>query len=229
VRLLCRHVGIDQEKQAMKKLAPPSPALVIALVALFVALGGTGYAASQVGGDHATTAAKKTKIKQGKRGPRGLRGPQGPRGPQGLAGPQGPEGARGATGPQGAAGSPAFGMLLGRGVNVPAGTSFLAPSGQLAANANENNVSSFTANAPMRASDLAVTLSVAVGLSDTRTFTLRIGNRDTALSCTVPAGNPGCTSTGSVTIPEGSLISIGSTSTGNPMPTDVRFGWRATG
>ena len=218
----------------MKKLAPPSPALVIALIALFVALGGTGYAASQVGGDHAT-AAKKTKVKQGKRGPRGPRGPQGPRGLQGLTGPQGPQGAQGpqgpqgATGPQGAAGSPASGMLLGRGVNVPAGTSFLAPSGQLASNANENNVSSFTANAPMRASDLAVTLSVAVGLTDTRTFTLRIGNRDTALSCTVPPGNPGCVSTGSVTIPEGSLISIGSTSTGNPMPTDVRFGWRATG
>jgi hypothetical protein len=222
-------VAIDQEKHVMKKLAPPSPALVIALVALFVALGGTGYAASQVSGDHAATAAKKTKVKQGKRGPRGLRGPQGPSGPQGLTGPQGPQGAQGATGPQGTPGSPAFGMLLGRGVNVPAGTSFLAPSGQLAANANENNVSSFTPNAPFRASDLAVTLSVAVGLTDTRTFTLRVGNRDTGLSCTVPPGNPGCVSTGSVTIPEGSLISIGSTSTGNPMPTDVRFGWRATG
>jgi hypothetical protein len=31
-----------------------------------------------------------------------------------------------------------------------------------------------------------------------------------------------------VTIPGGSLISIGSTSTGAPMPTDVRFGWAAT-
>jgi hypothetical protein len=146
-------VALDQEKQVMKKLAPPSPALVIALVALFVALGGTGYAASQVGDDHATAATKKAKAKQGKRGPRGFRGPQGPRGLQGLTGAQGPQGAQGATGPQGAPGSPAFGMLLGRGVNVPAGTSFLAPSGQLAANANENNVSSFTANAPMEASD----------------------------------------------------------------------------
>jgi hypothetical protein len=118
--------------------------------------------------------------------------------------------------------------LLGRGVSVPATTSFLAPSGQLAANANENDVSSFTPNATMTASDLAVTLTVATGLTDTRTFTLRVGNANTALSCTVPAGNVGCTSSGSVTIPPASLISIGSTSTGTPPPTDVRFGWRAT-
>jgi hypothetical protein len=39
------------------KLRPPSPATVIALIALFVALGGTGYAASH----HADAAAKKKK------------------------------------------------------------------------------------------------------------------------------------------------------------------------
>jgi hypothetical protein len=104
----------------------------------------------------------------------------------------------------------------------------LAPSGQLAADANENNVSSFTPNADMTASDLAVTLTVATGPADTRTFTLRAGNADTKLTCTVPAGNTGCTSTERVTIPFASLISIGSTSTGTPAPTDVRFGWRAT-
>jgi hypothetical protein len=203
----------------MRKFCAPSPALVIAMLALFVALGGTGYAASQAGGgDHATTA-KKTKVKRGPRGPRGLRGPQGPQGKDGTQGPAGKNGANGSS---------AFGALLGRGVNVPAGTSFLAPSGQLAANANENNVSSFTPNATTTASDLAVTLTVATGLTDTRTFTLRVGNANTALTCTVPAGNTGCTSTQSVTVPSGSLISIGSTSTGTPDPTDVRFGWRAT-
>ena len=148
--------------------------------------------------------------------------------PRGPKGDQGAQGAQGAQGSPGASGSPAFGALLGRGVNVPAGTSFLAPSGQLAANANENNVSSFTPNATMTASDLAVTLTVATGLGDTRTFTLRVGNADTALTCTVPPGNTGCTSSQSVTIPGGSLISVGSTSSGAPSATDVRFGWRAT-
>ncbi len=206
----------------MRKFATPSPALVISMVALFMALGGTGYAASQAGGGDHAAAAKNAKVKRGKRGPRGL---PGPRGPQGT---QGPQGANGAQGTPGANGSPAFGALLGRGVNVPAGTSFLAPSGQLAADANENNVSSFTANATMTARDLAVTLTVATGLTDTRTFTVRVGNANTTLTCTVPPGNTGCTTTKSVTIPGGSLISIGSTSTGAPMPTDVRFGWRAT-
>jgi Collagen triple helix repeat (20 copies) len=209
----------------MRKLATPSPALVISMVALFVALGGTGYAASQAGGGDHAAAAKKNNVKHGKRGPRGLRGLTGPRGAQGA---QGPQGATGAQGARGADGSPAFGALLGRGVNVPAGTSFLAPSGQLTADANENNVSSFTANATMTARDLAVTLTVATGPTDTRTFTVRVGNANTALSCTVPPGNTGCTSTQTVTIPGGSLISIGSTSTGAPLPTDVRFGWRAT-
>ena len=212
----------------MRKLATPSPALVIAILALFVALGGTGYAATEAGGGAHIPATKKTKVNAGPRGPRGFRGPQGPRGAQGPQGPAGPKGASGTNGTNGTNGSPAFGGVLGRGVNVPAGTSFLAPSGQLTANANENSVSSFTPNATMTASDLAVTLTFATGLTDTRTFTLRVGNADTALSCTVPPGNTGCTSTGSVTIRGGALISIGSTSTGNPNPTDVRFGWRAT-
>jgi hypothetical protein len=205
------------------RIKTPSPAFAVGMAALFVALGGTGYAATSSGGDHSATAAAKTKVVRGPRGPRGPRGIQGPRGAQGVTG------ARGATGTPGAPGSPAFGAVLGRGVNVPATPSFLAPSGQLAADANENNVSSFTPNADTTAGDLAVTLTVATGPTDTRTFTLRVGNRDTVVSCTVPAGNVGCTSTRKVTVPAGSLISIGSTSTGTPMPTDVRFGWRATG
>jgi hypothetical protein len=89
-------------------------------------------------------------------------------------------------------------------------------------------VSSFTPNATVTASDLAVTLSVAPGLTDSRTFTLRVGNANTALTCTVPGGTVTCTSTGSVTIPAASLISLGATSTGAPSATDVRFGWRAS-
>lgn len=220
---------------ARRKLHLPSPALAVALLALFVALGGTGYAAlklpnNSVGSkqirkgavknaDIASNAVTGAKVRPGSLNRSDFN-----------AGslPQGPRGERGEQGTAGAAGSPAFGAVLGRGVNVPAGTSFLAPSGQLLFNANENVVSSFTPNATMTASALAVTLTVATGLADTRTFTLRVGNADTALSCTVPPGNTGCTSTQSVTIPGGSLISIGSTSTGAPSATDVRFGWRAT-
>ena len=159
---------------------------------------------------------------------RAARAPVGPQGPQGNTGAQGTPGSNGSNGTNGTNGSPAFGALLGRGVNVPAGTSFLAPSGQLDAAATENGVDSFTPNATMRASDLAIAVFEAPGPGTSRTFTLRVGHADTALSCTVPEGVTTCTSTGSVTIPEASLISIGSTTTGTPNPTFVRFGWRAT-
>jgi hypothetical protein len=216
----------------------PSPALVIALLALFVALGGTGYAALKLPKNSVSSKQiRKGAVKNSDLAANAVTGPKVKRGSLdrsdfkagtlggGGGGARGPRGPKGATG---ASGSPAFGAILGRGLNVPATPAFLAPSGQLAYDANENNVSSFTPNATMKASDLAVTMTVATGLGDTRTFTLRVGNADTALKCTVPGGNVGCTSTGSVTIPGGSLISIGATSTGAPMPTDVRFGWRAT-
>src|SRR5579859_4539792 len=83
----------------------PSPALVVALVALFVALGGTSYAAfslpknsvgtAQIKSQAVTKAkiAKKTVAAlRGHRGPRGATGPAGPTGPTGPAGPQGASG-----------------------------------------------------------------------------------------------------------------------------------------
>jgi hypothetical protein len=82
----------------------PSFAMVVSAVALFVALGGTGYAATsgshglflaQASGHHKIHNTKFPKIKL-------VRGPVGPRGP---AGPQGPSGQAGATGQQGPAGT----------------------------------------------------------------------------------------------------------------------------
>ena len=85
----------------------PSPAMLVALAALCVAMAGTGYAASclvQSAGPKAEPAADRD-FKNGtsgctcRRGPRGFRGrrgrrgrvgPQGAIGPQGLTGPAGP-------------------------------------------------------------------------------------------------------------------------------------------
>jgi hypothetical protein len=84
-----------------------SPAMVVALIALFVALGGSGYAAAHL--NKSPTAAAKRKPKPPahadaaqdtaliKKQASKLRGPQGPTGPQGLTGPPGP------TGPAGSA------------------------------------------------------------------------------------------------------------------------------
>jgi hypothetical protein len=77
----------------------PSPALVLSLVALFVALGGTSYAAfalpkNSVGSAQIINRSVRTAdlsraavaALRGDRGPGGAAGPQGPAGPQGAAG-----------------------------------------------------------------------------------------------------------------------------------------------
>jgi hypothetical protein len=96
----------------------PSPAMVVACLALSVALGGTGYAATQIARNSITSVqvkdrsllAKDFKRGQLPRGPRGLMGPAGPAGPAGAAGPAGPAGP---TGPSGAA--KAFARILAGG------------------------------------------------------------------------------------------------------------------
>lgn len=112
----------------------PSPAMVVAVSALIVALGGTGYAvtalprnsvgAKQIKRDAVTSA----KVKNGSlrqadfaagqvpQGAAGAPGPAGPPGPRGEAGPQGEVGPRGAIGPKGDTGpstGPAGGDLTG--------------------------------------------------------------------------------------------------------------------
>jgi Collagen triple helix repeat (20 copies) len=83
----------------MIKRSLPTPAMVVACLALFVAMGGTGYAATQLssGKDQATASKKKAK--------RGPRGKQGPAGAKGANGANGANGASGAPGAPGAAGS----------------------------------------------------------------------------------------------------------------------------
>lgn len=96
-----------------------SPAMIVAIVAIVVAMTGSAFAARSLltGADikdgsitkadlapSATASAKKAK-----RGPRGHRGPQGEQGEQGdpgLIGPAGERGPTGATGPEGPVGPP---------------------------------------------------------------------------------------------------------------------------
>jgi hypothetical protein len=104
--------------RSIKKLRP-SPALIVALVALMCGLGGTAIARSMITGkDIAKDAITSRHVKDGslqysdlapstraamapKPGPKGPQGPKGPAGPQGAAGLQGPKGDAGAPGPAG--------------------------------------------------------------------------------------------------------------------------------
>jgi hypothetical protein len=91
-----------------------SPAMVVAMLALLVALTGTAVATTstlitgkQIKNSSITGIDVKNKsltprdFRGSVRGPRGVTGPAGPAGP---AGPQGPQGAQGPAGPQGAPG-----------------------------------------------------------------------------------------------------------------------------
>jgi hypothetical protein len=106
----------------------PSPALIVAMVALFVALTQTGLASRALdatvrdpcncagSGDIVNNSLTSADVKNGSllkkdfkkgqipAGPRGARGPAGANGANGAQGPQGPAGPAGATGPGGPAG-----------------------------------------------------------------------------------------------------------------------------
>ena len=103
----------------------PSPALAVSLAALAVALGGTGYAVTQLPNNSVGTAQIKNnavtgaKVKAGSLDASDFKagqlpaGAQGPAGPQGAAGPQGPTGAAGEQGPAGPSTGTAGGVLSG--------------------------------------------------------------------------------------------------------------------
>ena len=89
---------------------------IVAYVALFVALGGTSYAATRLPAGSVTTrqvkngSLLKRDVKRGQapQGRKGATGPEGAVGPPGQAGSPGAKGDRGPTGSRGA------GMLTGR-------------------------------------------------------------------------------------------------------------------
>jgi hypothetical protein len=113
----------------------PSPAFVVSLVALIVALGGTSYAAftlpkNSVGTRQlkkmavtpAKIAPKTIALFKGKKGATGSQGPRGPQGVQGIQGSPGAQGTQGQAGP----GATTFAITLSRGTTA---LTTLAPVG----------------------------------------------------------------------------------------------------
>ncbi len=76
----------------MPKLSRPSPALIVAAIAIFVAIGGGAWAATGSTKSARYARATNTNASIASRGPRGRRGPRGFRGPRGSRGGQGPAG-----------------------------------------------------------------------------------------------------------------------------------------
>jgi hypothetical protein len=123
------------------RLPRPSPAMVVALIALSVALGGVGYAMSLPRNSVGTKQLKKNAVNSSKVKNRSLLAkdfkagqlPAGATGPQGL---QGPQGVQGTPGQNGAAGAPGATKVVIR----EAAADSTAPAGT-------NNTSTATCNA----------------------------------------------------------------------------------
>lgn len=81
-----------------------SPSLMISVLALFVALGGTAVASSYLITKSSQIKPSVRKALKGHRGADGADGARGPIGLPGAAGPQGPAGPAGASGNQGCSG-----------------------------------------------------------------------------------------------------------------------------
>jgi hypothetical protein len=103
---------------------------VMATIAVFVALGGTGYAASRIprhSVGHAqlrTNAVTSLNVRNGTLRARDFKSsdlPRGPRGPRGPKGSTGSTGSRGATGPTGPAGPTATAVAATNPLTPPAG------------------------------------------------------------------------------------------------------------
>ena len=106
----------------------PSAGVVLAIVALFVALGGSSYAAvsalpkGSVGAlQIKQNAVNGKKVQDGSLLAKDFKPGQLPSGPQGPQGTQGPQGEQGPTGPQGAPGISGFHIVEGTTVSVDPG------------------------------------------------------------------------------------------------------------
>jgi hypothetical protein len=121
----------------------PSPAMVVALLALFIAMAGTGYAAVKLPANSVGTkqikanAIVSSKIKDGSLTAKdfvaGL-AVKGAEGPPGLQGLQGPQGAAGAQGAKGDSGPPAVTYLdvVNSGAPLAPAASVSCPLGEIA-------------------------------------------------------------------------------------------------
>jgi hypothetical protein len=163
----------------------PSPGMVVGLTALFVALGGTGYAAVVLPAHSVGTrqlkrnAVVSSKVRDFSLLRRDFKRGQLPRGPQGPAGPRGATGATGATGPAGASAPNPL------------------PSGQTIRGAIGGDFHAFDNSASDFGVDATFPIPAPVGVSDSDVF-VNVANWQDAGGQTAPTTtdtSAGCTGT----------------------------------
>jgi hypothetical protein len=199
-----------------------SYANVVATMALFVALGGSSYAAvqlskGQVKKKHlAKNAVVSKKVKDGSLLAQDFMAGQLPAGPKGDTGPQGPKGDHGPKGDTGTNGSPAASAFTGS-FSPEYGGGYGPASGIGSGTSTEYLVQQVSPAVPIIARDLFARHIYDAGAAGSiRGFTLRVNGVDTALTCTLTRPEQSCQNTSAaVTIPAGSLLSIRTSQSGS--------------
>jgi hypothetical protein len=224
----------------------PSPAMLVALLALFVALGGSSYAAlklprASVGGKQLKkNSVTSPKVKDRSLLAKDFKPGQLPAAPQGGQGPQGPKGDQGADGATGSA------LLSGVADGIPSvspGTTIFrraTPSGYSTIATFPNERATLSPGRALVVRDLAVrTVSdlpaggtVQVELYVDQPTLLNEGPEDATLTCTV-TGTDGtddraCESAGPVPVPPATTLwvrlSVKGGTSANTNPLQVRWG-----
>jgi hypothetical protein len=222
----------------MRWAGKPSPALIVAVIALVAAVGGYAVAAvpdgqGRIVSCYAKKSGKLRVLVRGscRRNETRLRWNQ--TGPAGPAGAVGATGAPGATGQPGATGSSASSMLTAGSMNIAAvvgETRYMHPSGGSDFFGDVNFADMLSPNQPVVAHDLAVRLGNAAGAGESYEITLLVEDVETALGCTI-AGDTAtaCSnSTARIEIPAGSKIAFAVEVSAGASSRRVQLGWRAT-
>jgi hypothetical protein len=204
----------------------------IGLLALFIALGGTSYAAiklpaNSVGAKQLKKGAV-TPPKVARSTRRIFKGQKGARGPMGT---RGPTGARGATGASGAPGSPAAGTILGS-LNANGSLYYANPAeeGEYVTSAPDDTYAVVASpNTTMVARDLFVRIDPAPGGVESVAVALRVNHADTPFACTVTGAATKCDGgSTTVTVPPGSLLSMKVQRSGAVAADWIYWGFRLT-
>jgi len=184
---------------------------VVAIVALFIALGGASYAAIKIPNNsvgtkqlkkNAVTSKKvkngsllkadfgKNQLPAGATGAQGAAGNPGMTGPAGATGLTGPQGTTGNTGP---VGTSATAVMAGRSI-LGNTNQFVSPSGDSSANGSASSVDMISPASLTVARNLSAQVGVAPGGSG-RFFTLYVNGMPTTLNRIIAAFDTSCTNT----------------------------------
>jgi hypothetical protein len=225
---------------------------VMATIAVFVALGGSSYAAIKVTGRDVVNSSLTGKdvknsslfgrdVRNGSLRGADFKAGELPAGQRGPEGPQGSNGTDGADGADGADGKDAASAFVGRNTEStsypPTQVRFLDISGQADSSDTEAGVIQLSPDVPIVARGLSVKVPVSnLFGGGVVTFTLRDDGADTALTCSVSEvptdpvreTTKACTSPGTAAISPSSDLSVKVSGSGDAIWRNARFSWRAT-